>query len=125
MRYAHESKWDWLARKCNERGYCKAADIAVDISYMLNTIYGVEDTDEWMNEYVELETSSHDISDLVLLGVANNPAFCIGCKKDHRREIGCKGCAFGVAAGICTEEDSIFGDFITTLEEVAFIEYEG
>ena len=125
MHCAHEGKWDWLARKCAERGYYKAVDIALDINYILNTIYGVEDTDEWIDEYAKLETSSHDISDLVLLAVANNQAFCIGCKKDYRREIGCKRCAFGVVAGICTEEDSIFGDFITTLEEVVYIEYEG
>jgi len=59
-----ESKWEYIARICYEKGMFESARIAEDIEKILKEIYGNTVTETWEKEYKELKTQEREIRSL-------------------------------------------------------------
>jgi len=105
-----KTKWEYIASRCERKGYHKSAKIAKEIDKILQELYGKEHTKAWKDEYEFLDCKS-------IIIIANDSTYCIACVK---HDVTCKACDFGKKTGICSTRSSLYSKFKETLfaEEV-------
>lgn len=111
-----ESKWKWVARMCEERGYEVAAELAIEIDDVLFELYGTGSTSDWENHYTNACLESGVTTDEDIFDVCKEPRFCVGCVVSGDRP--CDTCKFGSKAGICDTRGSLFGQFVREFKRV-------
>ena len=106
-------KWEWIALRCEELGLSDAAEIAWEIDEHLSNIYGEVVTKAWVRDLDDICRRFQEAEDKVaiLYEVAVNAQYCVACEIDKD----CDTCKFGESCGVCDEDDSLFGRFMSSL----------
>ena len=109
-----EEKWEWIARKCTERRYYKAASLANKINDALIELYGKRNTETWIKVFTSYYSLHENIPDSELHLVANMQEYCIACE-----DTTCSTCLFADECGYCGDHDSLFMAFLYEFERVS------
>lgn len=102
------SKWSWLTKKCSRLGFAKSKILAQRIEDLLVEIYGDGATSEWRFADNERVDSFFKASREAFI---MDTKYCPGCVETV---VDCTKCRFGKEAGICSEERSLFAEFMHT-----------
>jgi len=108
-----KSKWEWITEKLEELGLVDLAAKAREIETILKRLYGDTITEFWEENFDNIESEYRTQETLenklkIIFDIARNANYCVACIEHHV----CSTCEFGKIAGICTEENSMFADFI-------------
>ena len=122
-------KWEFITFLCQKAGFEKSAEIAYEIDQILLQLYEKEHTERWIKEYNKIQkvfnTHKNNKPKLHYLCkcIAYQTKYCVACE-EHRIRLGgkhsiirCNECYFANLAGKCRDEDSLFKQFIKTIDE--------
>jgi len=99
-----KTKWEYIAFRCEKKGFRKSAKIAKQIDKILKELYEERHTVTWKREYQSLDFKA-------IYSIAEDSYYCVACVKHDDM---CEECKFGELTGICGYDSSLFKRFLDT-----------